>query len=88
MPDRTAMVNPLSFSSIRDIHSDTRPPSSEPNLVEDPGLDMSTGWQPSSPQVTRPATSNSTPTRPRSLAGIKVEAEEVDELFKLYLHVG
>lgn len=87
MPNHDAAIVPLSSSTMRDVEPGTTPPSSVPTQVEGSDRRMSTTWHPSFNQDTQLAISNDAPTQPRALAGIKVEAEEIDELFRLYLHI-
>jgi len=80
-----ATIAPLSSSTMGGVEPGTTPPS-VPTQVEGSDRRMSTTWDPSFNQDTQLAISNDAPTQPRALAGIKVEAEEIDELFRLYLH--
>lgn len=86
IPERDDGIVPLSFSTLRDVDPGTTPSSSLPTQAEESNRRMSTTWDPSFNQNTRPAIPNDAPTQPRALAGIRVEAEEIDELFRLYLH--
>ncbi|KAK7902855.1 hypothetical protein LTR67_002501 [Exophiala xenobiotica] len=47
-------------------------------------LNFTTTWDQSFAQATAQSSSNTTSTAPRSLAGITVEATEIDEIFRLY----
>jgi hypothetical protein len=86
MPNHDAAIVPPSSSTMRDVDPGTTPPSSAPTQVEESDQRMSTTWDPSFNQDTQLAIANDSTTQPRALAGIRVEAEEIDELFRLYLH--
>lgn len=76
-----------SSQSMRTIDPDTRPPSSGPNGTVLPGSYTTLRSDQFSSQVSQPSKSSKTPTQPRVLAGIRVEGDEVDGMFKLQVYI-
>ncbi|KAK5049512.1 hypothetical protein LTR84_004441 [Exophiala bonariae] len=83
----TATIDLHSSQSIQNIDPTARPQSLSFSHNEIPALftPLSPDQQPT--QVQQLPNASNDPTQPRVLAGIRVEADEVDELFKLHVHV-